>query len=309
MVRGGSEGVSDQTPRKQEDLRYVFQTQMRVQSAIWKKKAWMPKTFFYFDLTAGSGIVRGEAGSPVIFWQEALAAGLPCRAWFCERDERSAANLGECLRAMGPDVWCRSRVICSDYASAIGRIVSDLRAIQDPKNEWKYGLAYVDPNGTVIESIETISMLSRELPKVDVLANIAAATYKRCRRAFRDEGRPYLADHLGQIGKKHLLVREPYHRFQWMFALATNWADYPEMKSRGFFRVTSPEGMAILDRANLTADERSDKWIEAQAQADYDLFIAEGMCYHCGFKPAEDDFPLRPGGLCNGCDYMMHRED
>src|SRR5437870_11571321 len=105
MPRDGSEGFSEQTPRKQEDLRYVFRTGMMVQMAIWKKYPRMPQTLFYLDLRAGSGIVGGAEGSPAIFWREALALGVPCQAYFCERDPQSADRLRACLKAMGPSVW------------------------------------------------------------------------------------------------------------------------------------------------------------------------------------------------------------
>lgn len=258
MIWDGSEGISDQTPRKQSDLRYILSTGFAVHKAIQNRRRWADPTIYHFDLTAGSGIVNGEPGSPVIFWEEAKAAGMSCRAWFCERDKDSAHRLQSNLKAMGADIWCRSRVLNMDYKDGLAEILGALSSIRKPDNQWKYGLLYVDPNGTILDGVETIGAFLSALPRIDVLVNVAATTYKRCRKAFADEERPYLTDHLALLGKKFLHVREPYHHFQWAFCLGTNWADHPEFRSRGFYDVRSLQGAKILQKLDLTTREREE---------------------------------------------------
>jgi len=239
----------------------VLGVHMRITQSIFTKHGtanWLLPIYQYIDLTAGPGDWAGVCdaktgepaeyqgqGSPCIFADVAAEVGMDYRALFIEKDETMTRRLIE--------LFAGNDHIEIKRGDHIEELDAYLHAHPGRK---RFGLVYYDPNGEPT-GIECMAALNKHnsWKTVDVLLNLSANCIKRVRGAC--EGKRTLVEYLSSIGKKHWLVRGPHRsdRWQWAFFIGTNWNDFPEFRSHGFYSVQTAEGKAILKRLNFTGDE------------------------------------------------------
>jgi len=244
----GSEKTGVHTERKQSDYAAFITMHMKMVQSIQSRKAWADPVYHYYDMNAGSGIVNGDDGSPIIFAKQARSLEIRSRALLFEECADSAANLRQNLRDY--DSLCQQfSVIEGDHSHTL------LPHLKDDICRQPFGLMYFDPNGNVppFELIRS-ACKARSMKNVDMLINLAATTVKRARMAFPDKYDD-LASTLPSLGKRHVLVRRPLHRHQWTFVLLTNWAKFPAMERRGIYRLDSDCGREAMMRISMTAKE------------------------------------------------------
>ncbi|MBA2704624.1 MAG: hypothetical protein H0U60_12335 [Blastocatellia bacterium] len=255
MPLDGSAGYGKGTERKQRDMRDYQWFHWQLWLKVTANNDWASPTYHYVDLNGGPGEVNGIVGSPILVAQTMAESGSDWHACVCERDPESMERLRSCKAALPAVVAARIRLFAMDHQEAgdgIIKAIHNRRAGRTP-----LGLIYADPNGTELnEEIETALKITKAFPRMDVLLHMSATTIKRCRTVF---GRPSFVERLEVLKKRHLLIREPCTAHQWTFALLTNWAGFPDWASHGFHSSTSPTGSAVLERLNLTTEERRRK--------------------------------------------------
>ncbi len=328
--------ISAETEAKEADFRGILNMHVTICKAIMARQPAGP--YLYADLYAGPGHLeyRGRrfAGSPLIAQEILTRAGLPSEAIHFEQDPAVAARLADALYVPtslidqpDPDTAPIYTEPCqSGFASWLDR------AGPQPH---RYGLVYSDPIRDEIPH-ELLNKTARLLPKVDLLSYVAATQYKRRRGV--DSDRPFLADHIGAVGKRVALVREPMGAWQWTFVLWSNWVNLPDWQRRGFYRLDSERGAQILDRLNLTARQLKEKantplpfteppYRSYREYLKHPRFLAVrkqvfdragGVCERCGQRPPTEPHHLRypPWGtfdapenmiaVCHGCHCEIH---
>jgi hypothetical protein len=90
---------------------------------------------------------------------------------------------------------------------------------------------------------------------VDVVINLAAASYKRKRHLDDYQN---LKDALLSI-KPYWIITKPKDTHQWTILLGTNWDAFPQLKKDGFVRFESDLGREWFDKVVYTQQERHDK--------------------------------------------------
>ena len=251
-------GYGKGTPKKQEDFASLFAMHLAVtETVIAKAQSWSwpaSEVYWYVDLTAGPGEYEGLTGSPLLAIDALSSGAAPWRAWLCERDKANAATLVQLLRERGEAVTERSRVLLGDHRESVTQILFDMASVGKRAH---FGLIYADPNGTKLDAeMDTIRRITADHEKLDVLIHLSATRLKWFKKVH---GHLSLIDKLSSIGKKHLLIREPWTDQQWTFALLTNWAGYPEWRSRGFHNVQTAKGAAVLETLDLSQQDRGHK--------------------------------------------------
>lgn len=257
MPKDLSAGYGEGTERKCRDFSGLQCLHLRLARVVMARNEWAEEVYHYIDLNAGPGVVNSMEGSPLLFLRNADADDGPWRAWFCERDPASAASLQAEVAPWREVGRGCVRVMEMDHRQAMPSIVQTITA--NGRGRQALGLAYADPNGLPTEEIESLRLLVLAAPKIDVLLHLSANTIKRCKSVF---GYPSLVERLSLLGKKHLLIRQPCTDWQWTFALLTNWVDYPDWRSKGFYAAESPTGAAILETLNLSAAEQQKRQLK-----------------------------------------------
>jgi three-Cys-motif partner protein len=256
-------GVGKGTPKKQQDFGKLFAmhlaiTRVVIENGITKARSlgWQPpsEVYWYVDLTAGPGEYNGLTGSPLIAADMLMIDDRPWRAWYCEKDATNAATLKQLVWERGRDVEERSRILIGDHRQSVKQILFDMTAGGKQRH---FGLVYADPNGTKLDAeLETIRELTAAHPKLDVLVHLSATRIKWFKKVH---GHASLVEKLESIGKKHLLVREPWTDQQWTFALLTDWDGYPDWKSLGLHSTKTTQGKAVLETLDISEKERGSK--------------------------------------------------
>jgi three-Cys-motif partner protein len=244
-----SMGYSKYTPIKQDHFRKFITMHIDLMTKITMRKcAWLDR-YWYFDLTAGAGVYGGVVGSPIVFAEEALnRPSVNFQLTLIEKDIKSAEILTSLLNTLDLPTNIGVKVICNDYHTAISPYLTPIKA--------KAGLIYCDPNGDIppFDLLSTI-FASDKYRMVDCLIYVPATTIKRVAKAALCQEERVLPVYMAAINKKHWLVREPIGTHQWSFILGTNWVDFPQMKSIGFYAFDSDEGVRIFRKLTLTAKE------------------------------------------------------
>jgi hypothetical protein len=258
MPVANGQGYSEYTAVKQEHFTAIIAMHLKIVSAIISENTWPDKRYWYFDLTAGSGShpKTGAPGSPLIFLGIAERMGVAYQAMLIERESAACELLGARLASVGSQ-FGSTEVLRGDHCE----MMRELRCVLPPRPT--YGLAYCDPSGDrpAFELLAEMSQWSG-LARVDFLVNCSATNIKREYRAFH-RGR-HISDDVAGIAKRYWLVREPYGKFQWTFLLGTNWDKFPEYRKIGLYRLSSPEGQAILERLAYSEPERKEMASECQ---------------------------------------------
>lgn len=240
-------GHSDYTVEKVSIARGIFW----IIDHVLKNK----RDIFYADLTAGCGHIPNSvpaAPGCALAWLNVLR----------ERGhdhptlhliELDAENCGGLFLAMEDHsnrliyepCW---EVYHGDFADVLPSLVN---ALPDRRHN---GAVFIDPNG-IIPSLDVLQRLfkTNKLNGVDVILNVGATTYKRCSGAGHDT--PTLEDTIASFSKRHWIVREPYGRNQWTFLIGSNWDGFPTWEKRGFHRIESEHGEALIWKLTHTNGE------------------------------------------------------
>jgi len=253
MARVASNYNSDTTEQKQEIFEKLLRNHINICLNIFDKFYIQNKTYQYIDAFAGPGKCNDDLdGSPLIFKRIALDHLVNIvPPYFFEIDTDHAITLQRELGMFGiVEVGNSKELVCKLLGS-----------------DTQYGIAYLDPYGgedLYKDAIEASRILASKYPKLDIVLNVNATSIKRPRGAgFTNL---FLIDMLDSITKKSWIISEPYGKHQWTFAIGTNWPDWAEWESAGFYNLDSKDGQEILTILNFTKNENPEveKLIEAR---------------------------------------------
>ena len=231
---------SDATPHKQDGLRLTVQKHASICAAIYAKHSWARQPYVFVDMNAGPGIdPDGNPGSPLVV-ADVLSSFL--FQWRILAFERDAVTFSELVTACAG----RPQVLTfnEDHADMLDRLSN---ALHPDKG---YGMIYHDPSNAPGVNVELMRSAAARFPKVDLLINLACASYKR---TVDHPGYVPIEDVLAGIGKNVWLIRRPAHKFQWSMFLGTNYNRYREYSD--FARLDSQEGREILRTVSMTKRE------------------------------------------------------
>jgi hypothetical protein len=253
--------ISPDTEAKERDFHGVLWTHATMCKSIIGRRSTRP--YLYVDLYAGPGNLefRGRqfAGSPLVARDVLAETGMPYLAVHYERDPAVAARLAEAL-------WVPTSLLDAVTAENAPVYVEPCQAgfprwlDENGRQPDRYGLVYADPIRDEIPH-DLLNAAARIMPKVDLLSYVSANQYKR-RRGIDERlnganaTRPFLLDHIQAVKKRVVLIREPLGKWEFTFVLWTDWDGYPAWEKRGFYRLDSPRGQAVLDRLNLSKGKR-----------------------------------------------------
>lgn len=246
--------ASEYTPIKQQALEAALTQQIDLVVTITGK--WQnPKTYLYFDLNAGPGVTdTGHVGSPLVFRRIAnefssIYPYFKYKARLYEIDPRMYTKL---IRHIGAD---RNFRVENCSHEAIGEVLKS--ALSKPFNQrkWVFGAIYLDPSNAQIPW-ELLEQANEVFPHIDIMINIACASYKR---TIATEGYETLAEKLPRI-KKHWIVRRPFGKHQWSILIGTNWENYPAWQEKDFYPWNDQSvGTAIFEKLVYTSGQLRNK--------------------------------------------------
>src|SRR5258708_1217052 len=234
------------TPLKQESYRYIASSLFAVIGAVRKKhSAWACKyPVWICDLYAGPGRTPdGELGSPLIACELAQQQSYKVQLDFYEHDSDTMQKLAYHLTEL-PYSMTTYRLFPTDNSEVINRLktVTDL-----------YGFIYADPSNADLNEIADIfCAVSKKCPRVDLIFNYAAASWKRKKKLDRYQT---LLNVLKKIDKKRWLIRELTDMFQWTMLLGTNYLDFKASEKKHWFDLESERGKEEFMKANYTHKE------------------------------------------------------
>lgn len=255
--------ISAETEGKEQDFRGLLSMHIDICKGILRRYGGPP--YLYADLYAGPGHLeyRGRRflGSPLIAQDLLTKARVPHEAIHFEKDLEVAARLGEALWVPTSLLDCPSKDSAPIYnepmEEAFPRWLDGLG-----RQTRRLGLVYSDPIDDEINH-GVLNLVADRLPKVDLLAYVAATQYKRRRGGdLKRNGTsllPLIEDHIRAVNKKVVLIRRPRGGNQYTFILWSDWDNLPTWETRGFHRLDSDRGQQILDQINLTATKLREK--------------------------------------------------
>lgn len=237
------------TPYKQDSFRQALGQCIGIAANLFRR-GWLSDPFLFIDMNAGPGTCQepGECphsaepcsdlhGSPLVALR-LLTATLPdnYRAVLFEADGETRSKLAEAVHGFPLD-----RVILGERARFIA---------PEPCSEKARGMVYVDPSNADIE-IEILTEYATAFPKVDILINLACASYKR---GIKRDDYERLSDTLDRIGKTRWAVRRPHAAHQWAMLYGSNWQpEHPP--SREWRHLDTEEGRQWFGRIIYTRAE------------------------------------------------------
>lgn len=242
---------SPYTPIKQQALEAALRHQINLVVHITKKFNNYRHPYLYFDLNAGPGITEErQLGSPLIFKRIAEEY---LREW---RNFRFEGMLYEADRQtylkLKSELKDDPRFIIeqSDHKSLNDWLIQR-RTIPFNQRKWVFGAVYADPSNATLPW-ELLEEMNDVYPRVDVMINIACASYKR---TISMAGYQTLADRLPKI-KDHWIVRRPFGKHQWSILIGSNWPDYPAWNEKEFYPWNDKGiGTDIFEKLVLTPEQ------------------------------------------------------
>jgi hypothetical protein len=251
-----SQGQGDHTTEKQYGLEKVLSQWLSIMDRIVAKYK-ITSPVLYADMNSGSGWNEEVncIGSPLLFLSESEKHNFKKAIYFLEENARSVVELGERILETEPRDMTACQLIVGDHRESLPKIIDKYHG---------YGLIYHDPNG--MPSFDLLRDLSKQpnFAKVDILLRISGTNYKRIRNGTKAVSNtisyPNLKDQLKSINKRQWIVRDIIDPdpFQWTFLFGTNWTEYKDWESQGFYKVESSKGAAILNRISYTLKELGD---------------------------------------------------
>lgn len=247
--------VSAETEDKERDFRGLLTMHANICKGIMRREA-TTTPYLYVDLYAGRGNLdfqgRSFDGSPLIARDVLTDVGFPYEAVHYEQEKSEAELLVAALAGRSSTLFPREDPVHVESCQAGFPLWLDERGHQPDR----YGLIYADPIHDEIQH-GLLNHAAKLLPRVDLLSYVSATQYKRRRGC--NPNRPYLADHIRAVNKKVALIRERRGCQQWTFVLWSNWANLPQWEQRDFYRLDTPRGRRILERLDLSKNERRAK--------------------------------------------------
>lgn len=227
---------SKSTPDKQRDFEAAIDLHIAVTTAICRK--WHVKQpYLYIDLHSGPGLdPTGLPGSPIVFLETAFWHQI---THFAEFYELNPVNAEKLKQELDRRKLSNGQVICANHLWATMRHLETVTS--------QYGAVYVDPSNAEIP-FDILLHLCKVYPKMDLIINLAFASYKRSVEhpdyVPLDESLPKL--------KRFWKVRKPIGKHQWSILIGTNWKDYPDQESWGFYDIDTPTGRSVYEKLVYT---------------------------------------------------------
>lgn len=308
MAKGNAEWVSRETEEKERDFRDLLTMHVNICKGILSRNA--AASYLYTDLHAGRGHLRYAGrqfdGSPLIARDILSKSGIRHETLHYEQDATEAAFLIEAL--LGRSGALFDFAAPADYPVCIEPFQTGFARWLDERGYQPdaYGLIYSDPIKDEIPHA-LFNEAAKLLPRVDLLAYVAATQYKRRRggAAIRGVELPYLADHIDAVDKRHVLIRQHHGTQQWTFLLWTNWADFPKWETRGFYGLKTPQGKRILEQLNFSDREQRDRFntplFQLPRPDDAPYRGYREYLRHPRFREIRAEVFHRAGGLCERC--------
>jgi len=251
-------GVSKATDKKHKDFKKILDTQITIVQAIFNKHSYLKNTFYYIELTAGSGYYEFDGqmvtGSPLLALELMASSkyrnmNFEFHLW--EKKKRHFKTLTKQIYKY-PEY---NNISIYLYPESCEYACKKLANIYNKKSF--YGLIFVDPNGYVVDNKTYITkpiidiLKSPKFNKMDILVNLSATSVKRRKDIT-------LEKLLNQIPKLHWLIRDctPNDKHQYSMSLFSNWPSLPKFRKLGFYNIKSSEGIEILYNLNSTNKEK-----------------------------------------------------
>lgn len=236
--------TSSETPVKQENLVGIFNILMPVAKSNMAK--WGDAHFWIYDLNAARSFYPDDNGNQIkssaLYGVElARRFELNYRAILCEKEPDNAQDLERYFQDDS-----RISVLCGDHSQTLPDI------LPSRYGDERFGYVYVDPNDArlPIDLLEDMYSL-KPFNRTDLIVNVAAASTKRMinHEKYDDIALDSL---LRKVRKKVWLVREPHEKHQWSLLVGTNWADAPEWRNAGFYRMDTDKGQMVWRKLSKT---------------------------------------------------------
>lgn len=270
-------GYGDHSAAKQDDFRSLLSLHIDLvdQMTSEANKQWK-RYYTYIDMNAGPGCYNGLTGSPLVFLDKIEKTSIPYRGIFIEQESENANALG--LHLLERNIRGYAAVLNGNHELVMrGGIKPDGFAFDRPT----FGLVYHDPSGSV-PAFDLLAEVSHrpEYKYMEFMVYLSATNIKRVRR-FEEakDGAArvkLLTEYLRFINKSTWIIRKPQGKHQWTFLIGSDWRRYPDWKSRGFYRVDSPEGQSVLKHLTYTTEE-----IDAMSgQQNFDFFDQPDLVTH-----------------------------
>lgn len=249
-------GYGDHSADKQDDFRSLLSLHVDLVDKMTGEsdKQWK-RYYTYIDMNAGPGCYNGLIGSPLVFLDKIEQTSIPYRGIFIEQEMVNARELG--LHVLNRQLRGYVAVLNGNHDAILrGGFAPDGFAFDRPT----FGLLYHDPSGSV-PAFDLLAAISRrpEYKFMEFMIYLSATNIKRVRRCDETKDRAakvkLLTEYLQAINKSTWLIRKPQGKHQWTFAIGSDWKRFPDWKSRGFYRVDSPEGQDTLKHLTYTTDE------------------------------------------------------
>lgn len=242
--------ISAETERKEQDFRGLLNIHLPICRSILGRQR-NPLPYLFVDLHGGPGNLRyaGKTflGSPLIALDELADARIPYQTFHFEQSPLDAERLTHGVAQHDQQGTARVHNMLFEQGVPLWL---DMLGHQ----KWRYGLVYSDPIKDPIP-VETFNQIAEYLPRVDLLAYVAANNqYKRANANGQGHGRR-LADDITAVNKRFALVRKAYRAEQYTFIVWSNWPEFPAWTSQGFYRLDEPRGQEIVEILDCTKAE------------------------------------------------------
>lgn len=252
MSTTNSVGSGQTTEGKQADFRSFIALHVGIVDRItWVRDRQRTSPYTYIDTNAGPGIYEGLTGSPLHFLDAIEKTSMPYQAIFIEREKDNAIELTRLVNQRRLRYPPEILNVCNQTA-----LLDYVKDNHPPT----YGMLYHDPNG--VPSFDLLAEVSQSpsFRIMDFMISLPANAIKRVRGAekasngYTDTKR--FNDSIKLINKTTWIIRRPQGKWQWTFIIGSNWPKFPDWGKRGFYRLDSEDGQAILHNLTYTDEER-----------------------------------------------------
>lgn len=208
--------------------------------------------YWHFDANAGCGHndMVDVPGSPVAFHvcADSHLKGMARRAFFCDLNGAALTELH--TRQLRAEWKQSSYLIKGDNEEGLD-VFAECVKTSGERVEFAVGSIIVDPNGYWYRNakgegppIKSLMRFTAEFPRIDLILNLNARTYRLQRGQAHDVLAP--RDVLASLNKAHWLVRWTHHGANdWLLAVGRNF-ETGDHRKIGFHKLNSPEGHEVM---------------------------------------------------------------